>query len=510
MKNNNEIIEYAPEKLALNMAIVGGGRACKFFLRLLENNPFSFLDINIVGVCDINPDADGLCLAKEMGIYTTQKLQDLFKIKGLDSVIEVTGSREVLLELIQLRPKGVAVIEHNIGRLLRSFVMLDGSLKSAQQQLFLKDMIADFMMQQTNEPVVILSPDFTISEANEAYLKSVDKPRNEVIGAHCYEVSHGLSVPCSTWASEIGCPLEETLRTGQSAHKLQEHLTAGNNIAYCDMITYPIKNANGEIVRVVEICRDVTEELSSRISRRVEEFKTEMPKLIQEDRMISLGKLVASCVHEINNPIQGLLTFCHLMEEIMDEGEPGPNNLEQFRIYLSLMSGELERCGEIVSGLLSFSRESPTAFKHIDLNEILRSVIRLTHHKMELQNIDLDERLSGMPLIIRGDINQMQQCFLNLIFNAFEAMPQGGRLSVTSRLDTATKHAYVEIQDTGSGIADENVNRIFDPFFTTKGEGKGTGLGLSIVYGVLKNHKGNIEVKSELGKGSVFTLTFPI
>ena len=510
MKDKNESTEYAPEKLALNMAIVGGGRACKFFLGLLEKNPFSFLDINIVGVCDINPNAPGLRMAKEMGIYTTQKLQDLFKIKGLDSVIEVTGSRGVLLELIHLRPKGVAVIEHNIGRLLRSFVMLDGSLKSAQQQLFLKDMITDFMMQQTNEPVVILSPDYTISEANEAYLKSVDKPRNEVIGARCYEVSHGLSVPCSTWTSEIGCPLEETLRTGQSAHNLQEHLTAGDNIAYCDMITYPIKNANGEIVRVVEICRDVTEELSSRISRRVEEFKAEMPKLIQEDRMISLGKLVASCVHEINNPIQGLLTFCHLMEGIMAEGEPGPNDLEQFRIYLSLMSGELERCGEIVSGLLSFSRESPTAFKHIDLNQILRSVIRLTHHKMELQNIDLDERLSSMPLIIRGDINQMQQCFLNLIFNAFEAMPEGGRMSVTSRLDQATKYAQLEIQDTGSGIPDENLNRIFDPFFTTKGEGKGTGLGLSIVYGVVKNHKGNIEVKSQMGKGSAFILTFPI
>ena len=104
----------------------------------------------------------------------------------------------------------------------------------------------------------------------------------------------------------------------------------------------------------------------------------------------------------------------------------------------------------------------------------------------------------------------MQQCSLNLIFNAIEAMPQGGRLSVTSRLDPATKYAQLEIQDTGSGIPDENLNRIFDPFFTTKEEGKGTGLGLSIVYGVVKNHKGNIEVKSQMGKGSAFVLTFPI
>ncbi|MBE9581122.1 MAG: PAS domain-containing protein [Proteobacteria bacterium] len=510
MKDKDESIEYTPDKLALNVAIMGGGRACKFFLGLLQNNPFPFLDMKIVGVCDINPDAEGLRMAQEMGIYTTQDFRDLLKIKNLDSVIEVTGNRGALLELIRHRPKGVGVIEHNIGRLLRGLLMIDQSLKNAQQQLFLKDMITDFMMQQTNQPVVILSPDFTISEANEAYLKSVDKPRNEVIGAHCYEVSHGLSVPCSSWMSEIGCPLEETMRTGQSAHKVQEHLTAGDNIAYCDMITYPIKNANGEIVRVIEICRDVTEELSSRITRRVEEVTADMGKLIQEDRMISLGKLVASCVHEINNPIQGLLTFCRLMEEIMAEGEPGPTDLEQFRMYLSLMSSELERCGDIVSGLLSFSRECATEFKHIDLNEVLGSVFSLTRHKMELQNIDLDERLSSMPLIIYGDVNQMQQCFLNLIFNAFEAMPQGGRLSVSSRLDTAKKCAHLEIQDTGSGIPDEELSRVFDPFFTTKGEGKGTGLGLSIVYGVVKSHKGDVKVKSELGKGSVFTLTFPI
>ncbi len=304
--------------------------------------------------------------------------------------------------------------------------------------------------------------------------------------------------------------MDETLRTGQSAHKLHERPVGGNNIKYCDLITYPVKDSNGEIVEIIEICRDITEELSSRITRRVEEVTADLGKLIQEDRMISLGRLVASCVHEINNPIQGLLTFSRLMEEIMDERELSPDDLGEFRAFLSLMSGELERCGDLVSGLLSFSREAATQFRHIDLNEALGSVISLTRHKMKLQDINLYEELSSIPLIVRGDINQLQQCFLNLIFNAFEAMPQGGLLTVTSRLDTATKYARVEIQDTGSGIPSENLSRVFEPFFTTRGEGKGTGLGLSIVYGVVKSHKGDVKVKSEMGKGSVFTLTFPI
>lgn len=510
MKNEDETVDYASEKLPLNIAIMGGGRACKFFLELLEKDVFPLLDVKIVGVCDINPDASGFRMAQEMGIYTTQDFRDLYKIEGLDSVIELTGSREALLELIRLRPEGLGVIEHNIGLLLRDFVILDQSLKSTQQQLVREKMITEFIMQHTNEPVVVLSPDFRLLEVNEAYLRTINKSRDEVIGAHCYEVSRGLSAPCEDGLSEKRCPLVETLRTGQPAHILHEQPTRGDEVVYCDLVTYPVKNPEGEIVRVVEIFRDVTKELSSRWNRRIEQLKADLGKLVQEDRMISLGKLTASCVHEINNPIQGLLTFCRLMQDCVAEDEPNPDDIEQFRSHLSLMSRELERCGNLVSGLLSFSRESTMESKDIDLNEVLRAVISLTQHKVKLQDIDLEARLSDIPLILRGDINKMQQCFLNLIFNAIEAMPQGGRLSVISKLDSIKKHARVEIRDTGYGIPDEDLDRIFVPFFTTKGEGRGTGLGLSIVYGVVKNHHGNIEVKSETGKGTTFTLTFPM
>lgn len=510
MKNEDETIDYASEKLPLNIAIMGGGRACKFFLELLEKDLFPLLDVKIVGVCDINPDASGFRMAQEMGIYTTQDFRDLYKIEGLDSVIELTGSREALLELIRLRPKGLGVIEHNIGLLLRDFVILDQSLKSTQQQLVREKMITEFIMQHTNEPVVVLSPDFRVLEVNEAYLRTINKSKDEVIGAHCYEVSRGLSAPCEDGLSEKRCPLVETLRTGQPAHILHEQPTRGDEVVYCDLVTYPVKNPDGEIVRVVEIFRDVTKELSSRWNRRIEQLKADLGKLVQEDRMISLGKLTASCVHEINNPIQGLLTFCRLMQDCVAEDEPSPDDIKQFRSHLSLMYSELERCGNLVSGLLSFSRESTMESKDIDLNEVLRAVISLTQHKVKLQDIDLETRLSDIPLILRGDINKMQQCFLNLIFNAIEAMPEGGRLSVISKLDSIKKHARVEIRDTGCGIPDEDLDRLFIPFFTTKGEGRGTGLGLSIVYGVVKNHHGDIEVKSETGKGTTFTLTFPI
>ena len=503
------VMAGVPATHSLNLAIVGGGRACKFALGLLQNDPFPFLDINIAGVCDIDPEAEGFVMAKEMGIFTTHDFRELFKIENLDSIIEMTGNREVLLDIIRLRPQGLGVLEHNIGRLLRHLYDLGQRLESAEQQLVRKKMFSDFLVQQSTAAIVILKTDFTIVETNDAYLKAVKKSKEEVIGKYCYKISHGLEVPCSSSHPELKCPMVETLRTGISAHVIHEHSVPGGQPTYCNMVTYPLRNREGEIDRVIEVWRDLTEEISNRWEKRVKELKSDFQKLIQKDRMISLGKLAASCAHEINNPIQGLLTFTGLMQEILAQRKPIDEDLEKFKKHLSIMSRELERCGNIVSGLLSFSRETSIEFKNVDLNRVLEAVINLTRHTMELRNIDLVAQLSPALLMVYGNDNRLNQCFFNLVFNAIEAMPEGGRLRIISELDEANKTARIDIQDTGYGIPKENLSHIFDPFFTTKGEGKGTGLGLSIVYGVIKNHKGNIAIDSTVGKGTSFTLTFP-
>ncbi len=510
MKEEDETKTPVSNETSFSLAIVGGGRACKFFLELFRLKSFNNFNIKIAAVSDINPNAEGYRLAKEMGIYTTNDFRDLFKIKDLDAIIELTGSREVLLELTDLKPKGLAVVEHNFSRVLRDYFVTGQKLRVAEEEIALEKMASDFLMQQTNERILVLNPDFSIVDANEAYLRAVEKERKDVIGAHCYEITHRLSVPCSSIHPALGCPLVETLRTAESAHVIHEHASPAQPSTYCDLVTYPLKDHQGQITRVIEIWRDITKELSDRLETKVNALKADLQKLIQEDRMISLGKLVASSVHEINNPIQGLLTFCGLMQDIVKGEKVTPEDLHNFETYLSLMSRELERCGNIVSGLLSFSRHSEMKYVDVDLNEILEQVLALTRHKMEIQGIHLSTDLYPHPLVVNGDLTHLQQCFLNLIFNAMEAMAEGGQLSVTSELDAPNNNALVRIQDTGSGIAEENLNHIFDPFFTTKEEGEGTGLGLSIVYGVVKNHGGEIHVDSRAGKGTTFVLTIPI
>jgi two-component system NtrC family sensor kinase len=501
--------KYHPKKLSLNIAIVGGGRACKFFLQLLKNESFPYLNIHLAGVCDTNPEAEGLLMAKQMGVHTMDNFKDLFKIKDLDGIIELTNSREVLLELIKLRPKTVGIVEHNIGRLLRSLFLTSQQLSSAEQQINREKMISEFLIHQTDESIVILNKDFTISEANAAYLKATGKTRADVVGAYCYKVFYGFDTPCSNHKLEYECPMVKTLRTGESAHVIMDAPVSSIRSGYFEIVTYPVKNSAGEVRRVIEIQRDITKELSSRWEEKVQQLKQDFTYLIQEDRMISLGKLVASCVHEINNPIQGLLTFSRLMENILAKGPPSSEDLAEFQEYLSLMTPELERCGKIVSGLLSFSRETDLEYKRINLNEVLQAVIALTHHKLELQGIKLATHFHPAELWVRGNASRLEQCLLNLVFNAVEAMPEGGNLDVVSALDPARNQVQLEIQDTGSGIQAENLSHIFDPFFTTKAAGQGTGLGLSIVYGIVKNHSGDIRVESEVGQGSSFLLKFP-
>ncbi len=497
-------------KAPMRLAIVGGGRTCRFFLESVNLENWSFFKVEIIGVCDINSEAEGVVAARRMGIYTTNDIRDLFNLKDLDGIIELTNNHDVLMELIQLRPKHIGILEYNIGQLLRKLFMVDQKLRSAERQILLEQAMRNFLLQQHDQRIIVLDTDFTIREVNDAYLAAINKDRSEVIGKPCYNIIHGFKDPCDTLHSAFACPMLETIRTGKSAHVIQPDPTGGLRPAYNNIVTYPIKDATGTMVCVIEIWQDITSDISTRLEEREKELRSDLNKLIQEDRLISLGKLVASCVHEINNPIQGLLTFGYLIQDILAEKSLGPDEIEKLRNFIDLMTVELDRCGNIISGLLSFSRESSIARRDINLNDVVFAVINLTRHKMELMDISLRIDLCPESLPIHGDVNQLQQCFLNLVFNSIEAMPLGGCLEVTSRKHAETKEARLIIRDTGQGISEKHLNHIFDPFYTTKEMGEGTGMGLSIAYGVLKQHGGEIKVESKISEGTTFLLHLPL
>jgi signal transduction histidine kinase len=226
--------------------------------------------------------------------------------------------------------------------------------------------------------------------------------------------------------------------------------------------------------------------------------------------MISLGRLAASVVHEINNPLAGILNYLKLMIKIVNRETLSREHLEKFQRYLNTVESETSRCSKIVSNLLAFSRKSKLEFGELSVDELLEKCIMLSQHKLSLQNITIKTELDSNVPHVWGDFGQIQQCIINLIFNAVDAMPDGGILTLRSSFDRDKGVVEMRVGDTGSGISSEDLPHIFDPFYTTKMEGEGLGLGLSTVYGIIDRHRGTISVDSELGKGTLFTIKLPV
>ncbi len=265
-----------------------------------------------------------------------------------------------------------------------------------------------------------------------------------------------------------------------------------------------LKEALAEISRF-------TQSLESKVEERTRQLQIAHQKLEQSARLASLGRLSASVAHEINNPLSGILNLSMLMQRILtDEGIP-PSRLEDFRGYLALTIRETRRIGRIVSDLLLFSRPSRAAPRAADLNQIIRTTLSLVDHKLRLMHVRTELRLEAELPHVTCDESQIRQVVLNLVLNAGEATQPHGQGTVTIQTLADREHDCVvlKVTDDGEGIPTENLPRIFEPFFTTKDEGKGVGLGLAVVYGIVQGHGGEIEVSSQPGQGTTFTVSLP-
>jgi two-component system NtrC family sensor kinase len=262
----------------------------------------------------------------------------------------------------------------------------------------------------------------------------------------------------------------------------------------------------------LEELNQLTQRLEEKVEQRTQQLKAAHQKLLQSDRLASLGQLAASVAHEINNPVSGVLNLSMLMQRIMkDDGVP-PQRIPEFKRYLTLVTSETSRVGRIVSDLLAFSRRSKPHRSEADLNHLISSTLSLISHKLKLSNVEVTTDLDPDLPPVLCDSSQMQQVLLNLVLNAAEAT-QGradGRLTLTTRRSEDGHSVTLVVADNGEGIPEENLPKIFDPFFTTKSDGKGVGLGLAVLYGIVDAHHGEISVASKTGEGTAFTITLPI
>jgi PAS domain S-box-containing protein len=288
------------------------------------------------------------------------------------------------------------------------------------------------------------------------------------------------------------CDQLESGRDDSGVQNLYQYLLRSRE-ATLNIAAAPLFSREGERIGRLIIFDDVTDR--AELERR----------LMQADKLSSIGLLAAGVAHEVNTPLAVISTYAQMLaKQISGDAQKAP--------LLEKIARQTFRASEIVNSLLNFSRTSPTEFVPVDLNKVIRETVTLVEHQFAKSSVKVDLELDENITLIKGSPGKLQQVFLNLFLNARDAMESGGTSGATLAIETGLWNgaARVKVRDSGAGIAPENLARIFDPFFTTKGALKGTGLGLSVSYGIVREHGGDIEVQSHPGKGTEFVLTFPV
>ncbi len=252
-----------------------------------------------------------------------------------------------------------------------------------------------------------------------------------------------------------------------------------------------------------------SQQLEYKVQKKSEEISEMQNELIHIERIASLGKLSSSVAHEINNPLSGVLTYTKLVHKHIRKLDLEDEEKKSLSKYLKVIEDETKRCGDIVKGLLDFSRSDKLDFKTYHLHKLLRETYKLIEHQMKIEDIIFQTDFTATKDLILCNGNQVKQAGIAILLNAAEAVLENGIIQIkTSNPDE--NHIKLEITDNGLGIAPEDIPHIFEPFFSTKEKASGIGLGLAIVHGIVQNHNGKIDVDSELGKGTTLSITLPV
>jgi PAS domain S-box-containing protein len=389
--------------------------------------------------------------------------------KGLDSsdkfdrcqgcVVYEMASGDEIQELADFLDVMLSVLKDRIDTLKRTE-------DSLQQQRQLLKMILDV----TPDYVSLQDPSMRYIAVNKAFCSLVGKKEEEIIGKTDSDL---LSIQQSEMNSKENQLVISTVskRTGEF------QMTFNDTTRWFHVVRMPVLNPNGEVTGVLCSSRDITEirELHNRLAKA--------------QHMESIGQLAAGVAHEINTPLGIILGYTQLMIEDAPQGTELHENLLVIEKYTRI-------CKKIVSDLLHFSRQTESVKRELNINEILEQVIAVIEHTFSLDRVFIVKELSERLPLVYGDGDKLQQVFMNILRNAYDAIGSDGSIYVSTGFDNDSDSVVAVIADSGCGIAPENQERVFNPFFSTKSVGKGTGLGLSVSLGILQDHGGTIEFES--------------
>ncbi len=409
-------------------------------------------------------------------------------------LISVTGrwgaflTQDFLIKVISLNL--VALIVGRISEI---------SLRYRNQLFYLKE-YNENIVESITEGIITTDRWGKITGVNKELEVHVDLPKGEILKRYFWEIFP------PTEDFDWRANLSQLIETGSPTHS--------SNIRYrppevleeviINIRSHPLKNRENEIIGTVSLVEYVTKKakMEEGLRRAYRELRATQEQLVQSGKMAAVGRLAGGVAHELNTPLGGILGFTQAA--LLDTKEDDPRYKD-----LKAVEEATLHCKEIVTGLLNFSRQTKGEFKEVDVNKAICATLALVDHQTRLQNIEMVKNLNPELLKVTGNFNRLQQVFLNILTNARDAMPHGGKIFITTRNIARGKKVEITFLDTGPGIPEEHMDKLFQPFFTTKDPGEGVGLGLSVTYGIVKDHGGEIEVRNRKGAGAEFRIILP-
>lgn len=365
----------------------------------------------------------------------------------------------------------------------------DANTQSAQRRreiAAILDGITDIMM--------VLSSDLRILSVNHVFRQTFpDTPSPE--GMYCYEIFRGEDKPCPN------CPARTSFATGDIRRETAIFKINGRNTQF-EMVASPIRRPDDPESHILVFKRDVSRE------------KEYQAKFFQAEKMATIGMLATGVAHEVNNPLTAIFGFAEGLRRRLPalKEKVDPRVMEDVEDYVATILLECRRCQDIVTTLLTFSRQRTVSFAAVSLNNVVNDTLKLlrSHLKQRSQaKITVRADLSENLPMVHGDEHQIKQVMLNLLVNAMDAITGPGRIVITT-FQSSEGSICLSVDDSGCGIPPDHMDKLFEPFFTTKRSGKGIGIGLSTCMSIVKKHQGDIAVTSQPGLGATFTVKFPV
>lgn len=388
--------------------------------------------------------------------------------KSKDEVGTLAGNFNTMAQTLQIYFKE---LEDKNRQLTEQYTPLSRSQKEWQKTF---DCITDL--------IAVIDKDFNITRANRAFYQYFSLPLFVPINRKCYEIIGTCF--------QSDCPHSEALH---QKRPLTNEIADPNTGKILQVSIFPYNPLEEDFVDSIFIAKDITEKKENELRQ------------IMNERLAALGEMASGVAHELNNP---LATISVCTEGLLNRVGKEKLDTPLFENYLRMIEEEIQRCKNITTGMLSFVRRTNNDKRGIDIHEVLNKTIEMINFLGRLKEVVvLRDFQNGVPMVL-GNEGELMQVFTSIIVNALDAMEDHGTLALGT--GTNENNVFIRIQDTGSGIPSFLINRIFEPFFTTKSEKGGTGLGLSIVDKIIKENNGRIDVTSEEGKGTVFTITLPI